>query len=93
MMNIQGVQNATPAAGIEPVSAVNADIRPAESAGVTDTVEISTVAKMAAKIADLPEVRSELVERVKAELAAGIYETPEKMDIAIERLVDDLMGM
>ena len=91
-MNIHGVQNTTPAAGIEPVAPVNADIRPTESAGVTDTVEISTVARMAAKIADLPEVRTELVERVKAELAAGIYETPEKMDIAIERLIDDLMG-
>lgn len=91
-MNIHGVQNTTPAAEIEPVNAINANVRPTESSGITDTAEISTIAKMAAKIADLPEVRTELVERVKAELAAGIYETPEKLDIAIERLIDDLMG-
>jgi hypothetical protein len=30
-------------------------------------------------------IRWDLVERVRREIAAGIYETPEKMDIALKR--------
>jgi len=31
-------------------------------------------------------IRFDLVNRVKAEIAAGTYDTPEKMDIALERM-------
>lgn len=41
------------------------------------------------KAKSLPAVREELVARVKAEIDAGTYETPEKLDIAIERLIDE----
>ncbi len=32
-------------------------------------------------------VRFDLVNRVKAEIAAGIYDTPDKMDIALDRMI------
>jgi len=32
------------------------------------------------------KIRFELVNRIKAEIAAGTYDTPEKMDIALERM-------
>ncbi len=38
----------------------------------------------------LPPIRKELVSRVSAEINEGRYETPEKLDIAIERLIEDL---
>ncbi len=38
----------------------------------------------------LPPIREELVSRVRAEINEGCYETPEKLDIAIERLIEDL---
>lgn len=41
----------------------------------------------------LPPVRRELVERIKAEIAAGTYETPERLEAAIERLLEDIRGM
>jgi len=31
-------------------------------------------------------IRFDLVNRIKAEIAAGTYDTPEKMDIAMERM-------
>jgi hypothetical protein len=37
-------------------------------------------------------VRTELVRRVRAEIAAGTYETPEKLDLALGRLLDQLDG-
>ena len=33
------------------------------------------------------KIRFDLVNRIKTEIAAGTYDTPEKMDIAIERMV------
>src|SRR5262245_50461035 len=35
-------------------------------------------------------IRSDLVERIRREIAAGAYETPEKWEIALERLLDRL---
>lgn len=37
-------------------------------------------------------VRHDLVARVRRELEAGTYETPEKLEIALERLLDRLGG-
>ena len=36
------------------------------------------------------EIRADLVERVRREIAAGVYETPEKWDIALQRLLERL---
>jgi anti-sigma28 factor (negative regulator of flagellin synthesis) len=34
------------------------------------------------------KIRFELVNRIKAEIAAGTYDTPDKMDIAIDRMAN-----
>ena len=39
-----------------------------------------------------PGIRIELVNRVRAEIAAGTYDTPEKWDAALDRLLDRLEG-
>jgi Anti-sigma-28 factor, FlgM len=36
------------------------------------------------------DIRTDLVERVRREIAAGTYDTPEKWDAALERLWDRL---
>ncbi len=36
------------------------------------------------------EVRTDLVERVRREIAEGVYETPEKWQAALERLLERL---
>jgi hypothetical protein len=37
-----------------------------------------------------PPMRTDLIERVRAEIAAGTYETPEKWQAALERLLGSL---
>jgi hypothetical protein len=37
-----------------------------------------------------PDVRADLVERLRREIAAGTYETPEKWAIALERMLQRL---
>jgi hypothetical protein len=39
---------------------------------------------------DESAIRTDLVERVRREIAEGTYETPEKLDIALERLLNRL---
>ncbi len=55
-----------------------------------DSVSLSNAARSASK-AESPEVRGELTARVRAELEAGTYVTPEKLDAAVERLVDAIL--
>jgi len=43
------------------------------------------------KVRALPAVREDLIQRVKAEIAAEKYETPERLEISAERLLKDLV--
>jgi negative regulator of flagellin synthesis FlgM len=54
-----------------------------------DQVDISAAAEAAAKLVD-GEIRTELVSRVRAEIAAGKYETPGKLDAALENLLNEI---
>lgn len=55
-----------------------------------DQVEVSDMAFFLSKLRDLPEVRQELIDRVKAEIDAGAYETSEKIDWTIEQVGGEL---
>ncbi|MFI4860957.1 MAG: flagellar biosynthesis anti-sigma factor FlgM [Phycisphaerales bacterium JB063] len=55
-----------------------------------DRVELSNHARLLGKIHELPDIREGLVESVKAEIEAGRYETDERIESAIEALVEDL---
>lgn len=56
-----------------------------------DQVEFSRTAQLLSRMAELPDVRQELVNRVRSEIEAGTYETPEKVDAAVDNLVEDLV--
>ncbi len=91
MTNIHSIPPPIAPKPIDATDAITTNNTRVEPPGISDTVEISTVAKLAAKISEIPEVRTELIERVKTELAAGTYETSEKLEIAVERLLEDLL--
>lgn len=55
-----------------------------------DEVELSSAATFASLVRQLPEVRQDLVDRVKREIAQGTYETPDKLDGALAELLIDL---
>lgn len=91
-MNIDGIQASLATNAVAPTTSVGAAGQVSSAMQAGDVVEISTVAQMCAKIHEMPDVRTDLVERVKAEIAAGTYDTPERIEIAISRLMDDLLG-
>jgi len=53
-------------------------------------LDADEVAHWADRARKLPSVRRELVERVKAEIEAGTYETSDRLDAAIDRLIEEL---
>lgn len=57
-----------------------------------DAVELSAEALSAGGVGRETPVRADLVSRIRAQIADGTYETPDKLDIAIDRLAKDLFA-
>lgn len=58
--------------------------RPAQA---VDQLDISAEAAEASQASD---VRSDRVAEIRAQIASGAYETPEKLDAAVDRLLDQI---
>jgi len=43
-------------------------------------------------IGQLPEIRHEKVDEIRRQIAAGAYETSEKLELALDRMLEELMG-
>ena len=57
-----------------------------------DRVEISPMARLMSEISTMPDIRAEKVAQVRAEIQAGTYITPERFDIAVARLLEDIQA-
>jgi negative regulator of flagellin synthesis FlgM len=55
-----------------------------------DRVEISPAAQAAVQASETGRVRQDLVNHLRAQIAAGTYETPAKLDAALERMFDEI---
>lgn len=55
-----------------------------------DRIELSDHAQLLSKLSQLPEVRQDLIDSVRAQIEDGTYDSDEKIDTAIERLAEDL---
>ena len=64
----------------------------APTAAPRDQVEISQLGLVLDGIHSLPEIRHEKVEAIRQQIAAGTYETPEKLDKALDNLIGELQG-
>lgn len=54
-----------------------------------DRVEVSDMARLMQRLRDTPEIREDLVARIRAEIDAGTYETAEKLSSAIDAMIAD----
>jgi hypothetical protein len=57
-----------------------------------DTVDLSERARLLDALRSQPDFRPEVVDRVKAEIEQDTYLTDEKLDKALDALLDDLLG-
>ena len=66
---------------------------PIETNGVArsaDELELSNRAVLLSRLRELPAIRADLVQRVKSEIATGAYDTPDKIDIAVDALAQEI---
>ena len=89
MANVGGINPTQGPPPVQPGPAAHSSA-PDQASPLADTVEISQQAQLASKIASLDPVRADLVAQVRAEIQAGTYETAEKLDTAIARLLNEL---
>jgi negative regulator of flagellin synthesis FlgM len=87
--------------GPTPAPAANPAARPASnsvSASASaptrgsDQADFSPISKYLSMLQAMPAVRQGLVDSVKSQIANGTYETPQKIDAAIENMAEDLQS-
>ena len=57
----------------------------------TDRLELSGVSHLLKALKSNSDVRTDKVAEIKAQLEAGTYEDEKKLDVAVDRLLDDLL--
>lgn len=62
----------------------------AASEPIRDELHISDAARAAEMLQGVPDIRQDRVAEIRAQIAAGTYETPDKLDVALERLLDEI---
>ena len=62
----------------------------AKTPATGDSVTISPAAEAALNATETSGVRLDLVNRLRSEIAAGTYETPGKLEAALDRLLDEM---
>jgi negative regulator of flagellin synthesis FlgM len=61
-----------------------------EAPQIADEVDISEAARQMEQVRQMPDIREDRVEAVRRQIAAGTYETNDKLSVAIERLLDEI---
>jgi flagellar biosynthesis anti-sigma factor FlgM len=91
MSGINGIGGNTPVNRIAGAKAIHKSVPAKPAVQVkTDRVELSTVKQLMATLKAGGPIRADKVAAIKAQIAAGTYETSAKLDAAIERLMNDL---
>ena len=91
-MEVRGLSSASP---MSPVNRPEAAPGPEEpqAAGLAspkDEVEISAMGKMLDDASRTPGIREQRLAEIKAAIEAGTYESPEKLELAVNRMVEQL---
>lgn len=89
-MNISPIGSGTPITRLQGSKATNSTQRSQDvSTTSSDTVEISDVARYLGEIKRMPEIRQDKVDTARQALANGTLDTPEKLDAAVGRMLDE----
>jgi negative regulator of flagellin synthesis FlgM len=60
------------------------------SIDTTDELQLSPAAEMAGKMSDIPDIRWDRVNSIREQIANGTYMTDDKLDGALNRLLDEI---
>jgi negative regulator of flagellin synthesis FlgM len=65
-------------------------VQPAASGQITDQLDISSAAQFVDQVSQLPDIRQDRVAALKAQIAAGTYETSDKLNGALDNLLNEI---
>lgn len=63
---------------------------PASPGQIQDELDLSDAGRLIEQVKEAPDIRQDRVDAIRAQIAAGTYETDEKLDIAVNRLLDEI---
>ena len=63
---------------------------PNQAGQIQDELDISDAAQLVEQAKGVPEIRHDVVDRIRGQIAEGTYETEDKLDIALDRLLDEI---
>jgi negative regulator of flagellin synthesis FlgM len=61
-----------------------------EAGPIQDELQLSEAGQLIDKAHDLPDVRWDRVNQIRAQIAEGTYETDDKLNVALGRLLDEI---
>ena len=80
--------------GPQAISSPHLRSAPVEQSGpanpALDEVQISDAGRLVDLAHQAPAIRQDRIDTIRAQIAAGTYETPAKLDIALSRLLDEV---
>ena len=81
--------------GPQPINAPHRTATPQPTAqpervSTVDQLDISREGDLVSRIHEIPDVRTDRVEAIKAQIEAGVYENDDKMEAALEQLLDEI---
>lgn len=56
----------------------------------TDQLDLSPAAQIASRLSEIPDIRADRVASIRAAIESGAYESADKLDIALDRLLDEI---
>lgn len=59
-------------------------------AAITDQLDISAAGQLADRMSEIPDIRQDRVSALRAAIANGTYETDDKLNVALDRLLDEI---
>ena len=93
-MQINGPAHLHGAQAINPPHHNTRASRPSEaqvsSLAQMDQLNVSHEADLVSRVRELPAIRQERVAEIRAQIASGAYETDDKLNGALERLLDEI---
>jgi negative regulator of flagellin synthesis FlgM len=90
-MNIQGVNLVHAPQGVGGPHRATAAAAPASSSLTeVDQLDISPTADLASRALDSSNFRADRVAQIRAEIEAGSYDSDEKMNVALDRLLNEI---
>ena len=91
-MQISGYSQLHQAHSVRPTQKFEqaAAARPTQQNFGPDELDISQEAQAASQTSSTSDVRADRIADIRAQIQAGTYETPEKLELALEKMLGDL---